>query len=221
MKRFTGTVPDDMVANILLRLDAKTLVALKSVSKSTVAQEKQQEIHIVHDKIPGTRNPVSLVNLGTRQLITTLKFPANKCLFTLVGSACGIVCFYDLSDVGINEYYLWNPATKSFKTVPSLPITDDSEAHFIADYGFCFDEIDNNFKIIRVMWRLCYTEEFEYSPRSYDKVYVEVYSSKRNVCLKFEQEVVDFCVVLDVMVSSLLIHTEDKVSVGKKSSCSV
>ncbi|KAK1377731.1 hypothetical protein POM88_024475 [Heracleum sosnowskyi] len=37
MRRFTGNVPEDMVPNILLRLDAKTLVGFKSVSKTWLA----------------------------------------------------------------------------------------------------------------------------------------------------------------------------------------
>ncbi|KAL8102545.1 hypothetical protein AgCh_027168 [Apium graveolens] len=95
MIRFTGDVPEEMVTNILLRLDAKTLVGFKSVSKTWLAlissphfakshleiTEKQEEVHIVHtlrqcsNKIVGSaRNYGWLENMN----FCTITFDLNN-----------------------------------------------------------------------------------------------------------------------------------------------
>lgn len=75
--------------------------------------------------------------------------------------------------------YLWNPTNLS-KRIPSPSFRCDDDA-----LGFGFDEIDNDFKILRVVWRL----KPKFSHRKYDaqdcvEIYFEVYSSNTNAWRK-------------------------------------
>ncbi|KAK1377722.1 hypothetical protein POM88_024470 [Heracleum sosnowskyi] len=79
--------------------------------------------------------------------------------------------------------YLWNPATNLSKHIPSPSLSDDEEA-----LGFGFDEIDNDFKIVRVVWRFkptCYHKKYSrFHAEDCEEIYVDVYSSNQNIWRK-------------------------------------
>lgn len=115
---------------------------------------------------------ISIINAACRQLL--IQFPEREglCLSDdalLVGSACGIVCVRSRCD----NLYLWNPATKQSKIIPSPKL--DSGV-FRDSLGFGFDQIGDDFKIVRVV--LPY-------------LYAEVYSANMNVWRLVEVEPID------------------------------
>ncbi|XP_074348663.1 F-box protein CPR1-like [Apium graveolens] len=126
---------------------------------------------------------ILLFHVNSRQIVADLNFPYSQGEFEsvpdciIVGSANGIVCvsvavsetpldhnwlFSSFANRKTNTY-LWNPATKQSKVVPSFSISHDIRREAL---GFGFDPIDNDFKIVRVV-----------SP----PFSAEVYSSNRNV----------------------------------------
>lgn len=199
MRRFTGTIPEDLIRDILLRVPSETLVGLKSVCKSwlalisspnfakshlaiTASQEKEV-LHIVRTYVNENKS-ISLINLRTQQFLSTPHFPSilrDK----LVGCACGIVC---LRSTNGSNMYLWNPATNLSKRIPSPSFRyDDDDA-----LGFGFDEINNDFKILRVAWRLkpnC--SHRKYYAQDCEEIYVEVYSSNKNAWRKLQDKPTD------------------------------
>ncbi|KAK1372010.1 hypothetical protein POM88_038102 [Heracleum sosnowskyi] len=107
------------------------------------------------------RNAIWASNtLGSPQLVVDLGFPYSKDEFSfspyskIAGSANGIVCFLAYNDhpgkkygfVHTTNIYLWNPATKQSKFIPPQTILRE---YNIGSYGFGFDPVDNDFKVLR------------------------------------------------------------------------
>lgn len=99
----------------------------------------------------------------------------------LVGSECGIVCVsVDLTKWPAAEnktdIYLWNPATKQSQRIPPPTIQDYKKKTAL---GFCFDHINVDFKVVRVV-----TGQHQSSS-------AEVYSSNKNIWQKIEPKPID------------------------------
>ncbi|XP_074364582.1 F-box/WD-40 repeat-containing protein 1-like [Apium graveolens] len=129
MRRFTGTIPEDLIRDILLRLPSQTVVELKLVCKSWLA------------------------------LISSPNFPKAHLAITAA----------EENDV-LHIVRTYANGNKSISLI---------------NLGFGFDEIDNDFKILRVAWRL--KPKFshrKYYARDCEEIYVEVYSSNTNAWQK-------------------------------------
>ncbi|KAK1365266.1 hypothetical protein POM88_040827 [Heracleum sosnowskyi] len=106
-------------------------------------------------------NPsVSLINSASRRLLIKFDLGISEnqssrmtdCL--LVASACGIVCLRSKR----NNIYLWNPAIKQSKIIPPPKLADCGV--FRASYGFGFDEVGNDFKVVRVVLPYLFSEVY-------------------------------------------------------------
>ena len=139
-----------------------------------------------------------------------LRFPFSRGEFDyvpdciLVVSANGIVCLSVALSETPPEYkwhcspfanretntYLWNPATRQSKVIPSYSICHDYRREAL---GFGFDPIDNDFKVVRIVA----------PPFS-----AEVYSANRNAWRKLPGPVVlPFDDAFDVCVNGFLCCT--------------
>ncbi|KAK1380042.1 F-box domain-containing protein [Heracleum sosnowskyi] len=95
-------------------------------------------------------------------------------------SDCGIVCVsVDLSDWPVTkkdfDMYLWNPATRHSKLIP--PYTKPDDGSTSGAFGFGFDHIDLDFKLVKVLSR---------------SLSAQVYSSNRNVWRNIQPKPIDF-----------------------------
>lgn len=199
----------DLWFEILLRLPVESLLRVKLVSKTWFSiisshhfakshletAPKDDDIVIVHhddgDVDDGT---FSLFHLDSVRILENLKVPYShgeyrfdEITSALIGSDCGIVCvcihslnwrtdikkFYDI--------YLWNLATRHSKPLPPCINIPDNEK--IRDtLGFGFDQIDLDFKVVRVVSR---------SVSGAVSTFAEVYSSNRNGWRKIESKPVN------------------------------
>lgn len=182
--RKNPTLSDDLIREILVRVPVKSLLRFQSVCKTWLslikdpafvrsqlrhATETDQTLIISRYKKPDEENRFLLFHIDSREIGVDLKYPYSRDVFkylpfsTLVGSANGIVCvavdFINFK-VGI---YLWNPATRQAKVIPTF-----RDVHNEA-LGFGYDVIDDDYKIVRVVM-----------PPSFS----EVYSVKRNAWRK-------------------------------------
>ncbi|KAK1398638.1 F-box domain-containing protein [Heracleum sosnowskyi] len=172
-EKLMSSFTDDLWIEILLRLPVKPLLRFKSVSKSwfsiisshrfakshLMAAAKDDQVLIVHQEADD--GSFALFHLGSERIFKNLKFPYSQGEYpsddissTLIGSDCGIVCVsVDLSywPVAKKEFdiYLWNPATKHSKLIPSYTKPDDDRTS--GALGFGFDHIDFDFKLVKVL----------------------------------------------------------------------
>ncbi|KAK1360082.1 F-box domain-containing protein [Heracleum sosnowskyi] len=139
---------------------------VKSQLLHAIASSDANQTLIVKSEVSDT--PISLLHVDSRQIVADLNFPYSQGEFEsvpdciLVGSANGIVCVsIAVSETPPNQdwffssfanrktnTYLWNPATRQSKVVPSFSICHDIRREAL---GFGFDPIDNDFKVVRVV----------------------------------------------------------------------
>ncbi|GKB25345.1 putative F-box protein [Tanacetum coccineum] len=70
------------------------------------------------------------------------KFPVSNC--HIVGSCNGIICLY--KNIG-SSFTLWNPSIRRKLTIPSHPSGD-----FTLAYGFGFDPLADDYKIVSILF---------------------------------------------------------------------
>ncbi|KAK1398268.1 F-box domain-containing protein [Heracleum sosnowskyi] len=165
----------------------------KSHLDRAIASGEDDEILIVHLDLYEDEDEeehdgsFSLFDLGQGYMLENLKFPFSQgeyrnqpisCL--LLGCVCGIVCVYvDLSDLPAAnkefDIYLWNPANAQSKLISPHTILEAVMINNPA-FGFGFDNIDLDFKLVKVIGRT---------------FSAEVYSSNRNAWRKIEPKPVD------------------------------
>ncbi|KAI3524428.1 hypothetical protein L1887_03083 [Cichorium endivia] len=75
--------------------------------------------------------------------ITPVKFPYKQS-FKIVGSCNGILCLFEYGNT--RNISLWNPSIRRKLPVPGCPQIFATRIHF----GFGFDPINNDYKIVRV-----------------------------------------------------------------------
>lgn len=181
-----GNLPEELVAEILLKLPVKSLLRFKCVCKSWYALIKganfvNQHLCYANTSSSGSlifmlydaasrKYGISLVSDETLKSVPSaqLKLPPS-CeklanwgdLFTFLGPVNGIYCIYDeYSDV-----VLWNPSTKEFRHLPPTdqPNIPRGELSAGVNTGFGFDPKTNDYKVIRIM-TYCY-EKYIDGPR--------------------------------------------------------
>ncbi|PON46359.1 F-box domain containing protein, partial [Trema orientale] len=151
-------IPDKIIVEILLRLDIKSIIRFKCVSKSSKSL-------IGHD--PRLKRKVPYIMFGKRQEDDPRPCPHEK-LFSyghfsnfrmpvlrrlplvesgsdsliVEGSDNGVLC---LSEFRTSIVYLWNPTTRELKKLPS-PNCPNTQFRF----GFGYDSLTNDFKVIMI-----------------------------------------------------------------------
>ncbi|XP_074346171.1 F-box/kelch-repeat protein At3g23880-like [Apium graveolens] len=132
---------------------------------------------------------------GCDEFLAHLKFPFSRGDYPstpnshFVGCVSGVVCIY-VWNKSVDHIYIWNPATKQSKLIPSPPqyANPPRDRHGYGTeikyaLGFGFDSIDFDFKIVRVV-----SPRRKVSP----SIFSEVYSAKRDAWRNIETEVTDF-----------------------------
>ncbi|KNA08030.1 hypothetical protein SOVF_166390 [Spinacia oleracea] len=161
----------DIVADILSRLPVKSIIRFKCVCKSWDSLIKTPNFIKLH------LNKTLLSNSDRRLLVSSpwsslysadpdlnrkrlsfseLHHPLKPYkVATLVGSCNGVVC---ISDESKNDVFLYNPLTKSRRKLPVNRIPNPN-INF-ALLGFGYDNKNNDYKVLKLVQGLVYTESF-------------------------------------------------------------
>ncbi|KAL1805461.1 hypothetical protein ACET3Z_028529 [Daucus carota] len=181
-------LPEDIIfTKILPRLPAKSVGRFRSVCKAwrsllsktsftkdhlnCTTQNPNDDNLIINKFITESNRKyheidvLSLSDLSETKLFDLYEYARQYPLFRLIGSIHGIVCLY--LKVGIrNQFVLWNPVIKQAKAIAS-------PEHSIGLWGFCWDEVKADFKVIECKYK---SERFNLAKRtqsySFGRVYV-------------------------------------------------
>ncbi|XP_074334002.1 F-box/kelch-repeat protein At3g23880-like [Apium graveolens] len=192
------TLPKDLISEILVRVPVKSLLCCQLVCKAWLSLikcptfVKSQLLHAITTETDQTliisryklfnKRLFSLLHANSREIVADLKFPYSQGDFNtrVVGSANGIVCFVVIDDFPVpkTSTYLWNPAIRQFKLVPSYTIELDCVELQARSYdGFGYDPIDHDYKVVRVVSWLSWSSMQRF-------LSTEVYSANNNVWRK-------------------------------------
>ncbi|GMJ01511.1 CONSTITUTIVE EXPRESSER OF PR GENES 1, CONSTITUTIVE EXPRESSER OF PR GENES 30 [Hibiscus trionum] len=130
------------------------------------------------------------VNFDSLKAAQRLEFPGEECAkgrdFAVLGSCNGLLALFKRKDVPLSlfkmslfkrkdELYLWNPSTKKSQMLPvnEIGFTPEvfSAPHVV--YGFAYDHISDDYKLLRIVQSSCLVVDFFESE-------VMVYSLKTN-----------------------------------------
>ncbi|KAL2922816.1 F-box protein CPR1 [Bienertia sinuspersici] len=155
-----SSIPVDVLADILLRLPAKTLLRFKCVCKlwynlidssDFVNRHVDQcNMHIIF------KNPiVYMCDFVTFENPSNLEYPFKNWEdggLYIIGLCRGLICF------SIHDYpftiFLYNPTTQTYKTLPFLPVTstfDYPKGHRYT--GFGYDHVSQDYRCVRIFIR--------------------------------------------------------------------
>ncbi|PON92488.1 F-box domain containing protein [Trema orientale] len=144
----TAILPDDVILEILLRLDAKSLMRFKCVCKSWKSLISHSVFINLHRKhqLPYTifansLEPSEILSIGHSKnfnKISELRFPLVD-FKSIEGSDNGILCLSGDNDT----IYLWNPAINQVRKLPSPPISGFR-------LGFGYSTMTKDFKVVAV-----------------------------------------------------------------------
>ncbi|GMN53736.1 hypothetical protein TIFTF001_022868 [Ficus carica] len=160
-------LPEDIVKEILLRLDVKSLRRFECVCKSWKTLIRRPSFVNNHFK----RQPSSVIlfhfSPAFDHNLKEFKFDCEVSCYSdcfdkliqrreilpseflrLEGCDNGVVCFGDFFNH--DNICLWNPATNEFKTLPPPPPPPCHSEHPTCLLGFGFDSLTDDYKVVRV-----------------------------------------------------------------------
>ncbi|KAI3756925.1 hypothetical protein L6452_04457 [Arctium lappa] len=120
---------DDLITQILRRLPVTSILQFKSVSKHWRSLLSHRRFTLLYDRLPVTpglflRNiyvPFDEENRSTPPF-RSLDFCLDLCGIRIVQSCNGLLlCCSDRGHMRARKYYVFNPTTKQFAIVPSVP----------------------------------------------------------------------------------------------------
>lgn len=157
-----------------LRAVSKTWLSIISnpifinLQYSRAITSPENEDSFIVNCLKGNDDTISFLRLHSCRTGLDLSRPYSEDHFTyvpkwfLVGSCNGIICVLVSKDPAGSKFvmgnymcqnhetYLWNPATKQSKLLPLPTIQENKNTH-ISSYGFGFDPMSNDYKVVRVV----------------------------------------------------------------------
>ncbi|XP_065621229.1 F-box/kelch-repeat protein At3g23880-like [Quercus suber] len=171
LRRTNNQLPEEIVAEILVRLPVKSLLRFRCVCKSwyryiatpnfinnnlLYCNDHNRGFFIHMPKTTGSMVSFSrphgqictVASHHTFEAISELRIPfAFQSGYShFVGSCNGILCFSDYRSFEFKDVYLWNPSIRKFKRLPDTCLTH----LFNVSLGFGFDSQNNNYKVVRI-----------------------------------------------------------------------
>ncbi|KAL7129055.1 hypothetical protein ABFS83_13G037400 [Erythranthe nasuta] len=163
-------LPEEIVINILQRLPVETLVRCTAVRKSWYSLITSPEFISSHLKLAAAaadgETPLLLIRRRISSSeryelhsdgepltrVSKLKFPfsSTNSYFTIVGSCNGLLCIYDDRVDYTDTIILWNPCIKKSILLPEPNLIHNSYGGFAQSFGFGFDSIAGDYKVVRV-----------------------------------------------------------------------
>ncbi|XP_010274506.1 PREDICTED: F-box protein CPR30-like [Nelumbo nucifera] len=156
-------IPEEIMVDILSRLPAKSLLRFRCVCKSWYTLLHRPSFIQIHlNRAVETENDrkIILTCSGTRSLYSVdydacdkavlLKHPLGKSVVELLGSCNGLLCT-KASDTG--DMFIWNPSTGEYNIVPKTDTKpwNDSEVWRLAVFGFAFDPMIHDYKLVKIV----------------------------------------------------------------------
>lgn len=192
-------IPDDIIADVLLRLPIDSLLRFRCVSKSWRGLIDSSDFGKMHSRTsisvtPKSNQDMKIVALTDRGAFSVLEFDPNNCsiasakqlnyppnndrgshgdVIQLIGSCNGLICLTNSN----GEILLWNPWVQKHRKLPSLPIEYSLGTQVSSRLGFGYEQFNDDYKIVNFL-KLSEIFEDEESARDHDEVYV--YSLKLN-----------------------------------------
>lgn len=155
-------VPLDLVADIICRLPAKAILRFRRVSKTwkclidcsrfvNLQLKKSIESQTHRRLIIRKNSDLFSVDLDPFDSAVELIHPL-MCYGSRIriwGSCNGILCICNVAE----DIALWNPLTRKYRILPSLPperLRDGILRFSIEAYGFGFDSVHDDFKLLKI-----------------------------------------------------------------------
>ncbi|KAH6791952.1 hypothetical protein C2S52_002429 [Perilla frutescens var. hirtella] len=170
----SGNLPEDLVHEILLRLPVKPLLRCKCVCKEWCAlirspsfvdrhfsHESNHECLIVFTVIcivyPRNDNTLAFAMYRDNERHSLVEesihlplMPINPLFLHLLGPSNGVFCVLSLR----GRIALFNPAMREFKTLPPLPLHDESVIEGWLVWGFGLEPSSGDYKVVALQkWR--------------------------------------------------------------------
>ncbi|XP_021724480.1 F-box/kelch-repeat protein At3g23880-like [Chenopodium quinoa] len=168
-------IPEELVLQILVRLPTKSLLRFRSVCQSwyfLCSSSRFISSHKLHNHVTGNYNLLfrrfcntqkkeiyilydEKCSFGPSRTIWELGFPFDRPqgnYYTVVGCVDGLICLWDETHE-LNPVTLWNPAIRKSYQVPNLyckPSGSRSLTYLKCSFGFGFDAVANDYKILRI-----------------------------------------------------------------------
>ncbi|KAM6570377.1 hypothetical protein CsatB_018362 [Cannabis sativa] len=154
-----GILPSEIIEDILLRLDPKSLIRFKCVSKSWLSllnnpifmytnQKRQPPRTFMGHNHLGDSGPFSIRSYENFDQFSSqvYKFHVKAKEISLVGIDNGVICLREPFNDNDNCFYLWNPAIQKYKKLPPYPC----DLSIDRMYGFGYESLTNDFKMVGV-----------------------------------------------------------------------
>ncbi|KEH37096.1 F-box protein CPR1 [Medicago truncatula] len=176
----SDVLPSEILTEIFSRLPPQSLLRFRSTSeslKSIIDSHNFTNLHL--------KNSLNLnLILGHKTNLFHLHFPnlttaiplnhplSNANGIKLFGSCNGLLCISSKAEITF-----WNPNIRKHRIIPNLPIPipqSETKAHYaLFTYGFGFDPLSSDYKLIRISWFIDLTNF------TFDS-YVSLFTSKTN-----------------------------------------
>lgn len=192
-------IPEDIVADVLLRLPIDSLLRFRCVSKSWRRLIDSSDFVKMHFRAfsvkPKSNQDLKIVALSERGTFSALEFDPNNCsvasakqlnyppnmisnnqgshvVLQLIGSCNGLLCLTNSN----GEILLWNPWIQKHWQLPSPPIAYSLGTQVSSRLGFGYVQFNDDYKIVNFLKLFEIFEEE--SAAGQDEVHV--YSLKLN-----------------------------------------
>ncbi|CAO2814534.1 unnamed protein product [Amaranthus hypochondriacus] len=156
-------LPPELLIEILKRLPVTSLVRFMSVCKfwySLITNPSFISTHLSHQSDPTSKNGITtLYSTQLHHFLHNLNEPLENWseihspignVSLIVGCCNGIICLYADLLRGFDPLILWNPSIRKGFNLP-LPIAPFRFQNGNCSYGFGFDSISNEYKVVRII----------------------------------------------------------------------